>query len=83
MTIEIDEMKSIVIVEWLQQMFDRVNKAADKAVTAGDLRKVARLEGEYNGAREALGSVGIRVRFDRHTKRPVGIEPMEARGGNA
>jgi hypothetical protein len=77
MTIEISDDKADAIVRWLGRMFDKVNKACDEAKSPGDVRKVARLDGEYGGAREALAAVGIRVRFDRHTRRPAGIEKWE------
>ena len=74
MTIEVDVMKAIVMAEWLQRMFAKTDKSARNARTKGDVIKVARMEGEYAGAREALGILGIQVRFDRQTKRPLGIE---------
>ncbi len=83
MEIKIDEMNIIVTVEWLQRMFDRLENTARRAKTPGDVRKVARMEGEYAGAREALATLGIRIDFDRNTKRPVRIAKREvARHGN-
>ena len=83
MDIQIDEMNLIVTTEWLQRMFDRLEKSARRAKTPGDVQRVARMEGEYAGARDALATLGIRIDFDRDTKRPVRIAKREgARHGN-
>ena len=74
--IEIDEARAAKIVEWLAGKFDKIDKATWNASTHDDIRKLDKLNAEYNGMREALAMVGIRVTFDRHTKRPIGIEAM-------
>ena len=76
MTITIDDAKAAAIAEWLGRKYDALEKAVRKAAVPGDERKVARLNAEYGGIREGLAAAGVRIKFDRHTKRPVGIEAM-------
>ena len=71
--IEIDEARSAKIVEWLGSKYDKLWKAVDD-----DLDYTQRMvaASEYETARDALASAGIRMTYDRHTKRPIGIEAM-------
>lgn len=74
MKIEIDDARAEKIVKRLQQCFDRLERAS--ADTCPDVKQVMKLNWEYNGLRDGIAMVGIRIRFDRHTKCPVGIEAM-------
>ena len=74
MTIEIDDARAEKIVKHLQRCFDRLERAS--ADTCPDVKQVRKLNWEYNGLRDGIAMAGIRIRFDRHTKRPVGIEAM-------
>lgn len=76
---EISSARAKSITRCLERMFDAREKAVNKAWTEADVRRVARLDGEYNAARETLAMCGIRVKVDRHTKRPIGIESFSAR----
>ena len=70
--IEIDEARSAKIVEWLAGKFDYMTRSATERGALAANATAA----EYNGMREALAMVGIRMTYDRHTKRPIGIEAM-------
>jgi hypothetical protein len=74
--IEIDEARSAKIVEWLAGKFDKIDKAPWNASTHDDIRKLDKLNAEYGGIREGLAAAGIRITYDRHTKRPIGIEAI-------
>lgn len=69
--IEIDEGRAAEIAAWLGKLFDAT------ASTKGGNNSIWHRGGRYDGVRDALGALGIRVKYDRHTKRPVGIEKRE------
>lgn len=69
--IEIDEGRAAELAAWLGKLFDAT------ASTKGGNNSIWHRCGRYDGVRDALGALGIRVKYDRHTKRPVGIEKRE------
>lgn len=75
MTIEIDDARAEKIVKHLQRCFDTLERVC--AEVCPDVRQVIKRNWEYNGLRDGIAMAGIRIRFDRHTKRPIGIEAMK------
>lgn len=71
--IEIDEKKSSLLSDMLVRTFDERYWAYKGEDTLGNIRRFVWGDGKYFGMREILDVLGIAIKTDRNTKRPVSI----------
>lgn len=73
MTLKVDSKKLDKLAEMLQGMFDEVYWSKRSEESLSTIRRFVWGDGQYTGARKILELLGVQVRYDKNTTRPVSI----------